>query len=61
MAMRPSYWWLYVRKASPHPRVANYVSLVTATSIITEFGNCTVAHLPDNGEAWISGWVDVPQ
>lgn len=28
---------------------------------ITEFGNCTVAHLPDNGDAWISGWVDVPR
>jgi hypothetical protein len=29
--------------------------------VITEFDGCTVAHLPDNGEAWISGWVDVPQ
>lgn len=29
--------------------------------VVTEFGNCTVAHLPDNGEAWISGWVEVPR
>jgi hypothetical protein len=29
--------------------------------VITEFGDCTVAHLPDSGEAWISGWVDVPR
>jgi hypothetical protein len=28
---------------------------------ITEFSGCTVAHLPDNGDAWITGWVDVPR
>ena len=27
---------------------------------ITELSGCTVAYLPGNGEAWISGWVDVP-
>jgi hypothetical protein len=28
---------------------------------ITEFSGCTVAHLPDNGDAWITGWVEVPR
>jgi hypothetical protein len=28
---------------------------------ITEFGGIRVAYVPDEGEAWISGWVDVPR
>ncbi|WP_276271082.1 hypothetical protein [Haloarcula litorea] len=28
---------------------------------ITEFGGLRVAHLPDEDDAWISGWVDVPR
>jgi len=28
---------------------------------IAEFDGCTVAYLPDEEGAWISGWVDVPR
>ncbi|MFC6973840.1 hypothetical protein ACFQL1_02820 [Halomicroarcula sp. GCM10025709] len=28
---------------------------------VTEFGGIRVAYVPGDGEAWISGWVDVPR